>query len=309
MVLVSSFFLMKESVKRAIGEYVMLVLGNFIYAVGAVMLVEPYGFAPGGTYGLGMVFHHLWGVETEFAALCMDIPLLIIGFIVLGNRFGLKTILSTVLLPLFMQLMHRVYGYASLIEPEVTEMALYQHQIIASIFGGIVYGVGLGLVYRSRATTGGSDIISMIMRKYTHLSMGICNIIVDGLITLSSVIAFGDWKLPMYSWVIIFVCSRVIDLILEGPKHAKTLMIITSKSEPIRDYIINEMGRGATLIPAKGLYSGEKRDIIYVVVGRREMILLREKVAQTDPSAFVNVIESAEILGEGFQDLDGSDIV
>lgn len=300
---------MTESAKRRIQEYVLLVLGNFIFAAGAVMLVEPYGFAPGGTYGLGMVFHHLWGWETEFAALCMDIPLLIIGFIILGNRFGVKTIVSTVLLPLFMQLLHRVYGYASLIEPAVVEMTAYQHQIIASIFGGVVYGIGLGLVYRSHATTGGSDIIAMILRKYTRLSMGICTLIVDGIITLSTVLAFGDWKLPMYSWIIIFVSSRVIDFILEGPKRAKTMMIITAKSEEIRNFIINEMGRGATLIPGKGLFSGEGRDIIYVVLGRREMIRLREEIARTDPAAFINVLDSAEILGEGFQSLQGGDSI
>lgn len=299
---------MKSTLKRNIKEYLLLVIGNFIFALGAVMLVEPYGFAPGGTYGLGIVFHHLWGVETEFAALCMDVPLLIIGFFILGNRFGIKTIVSTILLPLFMQLLHRVYGYASLIEPDIVEMAGYQHQIIASIFGGVVYGVGLGMVYRSHATTGGSDIIAMILRKYTHLSMGTSTIIVDGLITLSSVVAFGDWKLPMYSWIIIFVESRMIDFILEGPKRAKTLMIITSKSEEIRNFIINDMERGATLIPGKGLYSGEGRDIIYVVLGRREMIRLREIIAKTDPYAFINVIDSAEILGEGFQTL-GTDSI
>ena len=297
---------MKSTLKTSIKEYLLLILGNFIFALGAVMLVEPYGFAPGGTYGLGIVFHHLWGVETEFAALCMDVPLLILGFFILGNRFGIKTIVSTILLPLFMQLLHRVYGYASLIEPNVVELAGYQHQIIASIFGGVVYGLGLGMVYRSHATTGGSDIIAMILRKYTHLSMGTSTIIVDGLITLSSVVAFGDWKLPMYSWIIIFVESRMIDFILEGPKRAKTLMIITSKSEEIRNFIINDMERGATLIPGKGLYSGEGRDIIYVVLGRREMIRLREIIAKPDPYAFINVIDSAEILGEGFQTL-GSD--
>ena len=300
---------MTQTFKRKIHEYILLILGNFIFAAGAVMLVEPYGFAPGGTYGLGMVFHHLWGWETEFAALCMDIPLLIIGFIILGNRFGVKTIVSTVLLPLFMQLLHRVYGYASLIEPAVVDMTAYQHQIIASIFGGVVYGIGLGLVYRSHATTGGSDIIAMILRKYTRLSMGICTLIVDGIITLSTVLAFGDWKLPMYSWIIIFVNSRVIDFILEGPKRAKTMMIITAKSEEIRNFIINEMGRGATLIPGKGLFSGVGRDIIYVVLGRREMIRLREQIARIDPAAFINVLDSAEILGEGFQSLQGGDSI
>ena len=300
---------MKETTRTRIKEYSLLVLGNFIFALGAVMLVEPYGFAPGGTYGLGMVFHHLWGWETEYVALCMDIPLLIIGFIILGNRFGIKTIVSTILLPVFMQLLHRVYGYASLIEPEIVEMTAFQHQIIASIFGGVVYGTGLGLVYRSHATTGGSDIIAMILRKYTHLSMGTATIIVDGLITLSTVVAFGDWKLPMYSWIIIFVSSRMIDFILEGPKRAKTLMIITSKADELRDFIINDMGRGATLIPGKGLYSGSGRDIIYVVVERSEMIRLREKVSKVDPAAFVNVIDSAEILGEGFQNLSNTDAI
>lgn len=295
---------MKSTVKTRIKEYTLLVLGNFVFALGAVMLVEPYGFAPGGTYGLGIVAHHLWGFETEFVALCMDIPLLIIGFIILGNRFGMKTIISTILLPLFMQLLHRIYGYASLIEPGITEMTAYQHQIIASIFGGVVYGVGLGMVYRSNATTGGSDIIAMILRKYSHLSMGISTLIVDGLITLSTVLAFGDWKLPMYSWIIIFVSSRVMDFILEGPKRAKTMMIITSKSEEIRNFIIYDMERGATLIPGKGLYSGQGRDIIYVVLGRREMIRLRQVISKTDPYAFINVIDSAEILGEGFQNLD-----
>ena len=169
---------------------------------------------------------------------------------------------------------------------------------------GVRPPVGLGLVYRSNATTGGIDIIAMILRKYSHLSMGICTLIVDGLITLSTVIAFGDWKLPMYSWIIIFVESRVIDFILEGPKRAKTLMIVTSKSSEIRDFIINEMGRGATLIQGKGLYSGEGRDIIYVVLGRREMIQLRQVISKTDPYAFINVLDSAEILGEGFQDLE-----
>ncbi len=300
---------MKERLKTRIKEYSLLVLGNFIFALGAVMLVEPYGFAPGGTYGLGMVAHHLWGFETEYVALCMDVPLLIIGFIVLGNRFGIKTIVSTILLPLFMQLIHRIYGYASLIEPEVVEMTAYQHPIIAAIFGGVVYGTGLGMVYRSRATTGGSDIIAMILRKYTHLSMGTATIIVDGLITLTTVVAFGDWKLPMYSWIIIFVESKMIDFILEGPKRAKTLMIITSKADELRDFILNDMGRGATLIPGKGLYSGSGRDIIYVVVERSEMIRLKEKVSKTDPQAFVNVIDSAEILGEGFQKLSGSDVL
>ena len=291
--------------KETVKEYSLLVLGNFIFAMGAVMLVEPYGFAPGGTYGLSMVFHHLWGWRTELTALCMDIPLLLLGIAVLGKQFGVKTVMSTLLLPAFMWFFHAVYGFDSLLEPGISDMNLLQNHILAAIFGGVLYGAGLGLVYKSRATTGGSDILAMILKKYTHMSMGTATLIVDGIITLSTVVAFRIWTLPMYSWIIIFVSSRMIDFILEG-QPSKTIMIISKETEAIRKYIIEDMDRGATLIPAKGMYKGEERDIIYVVLTRRELISIRHKIAELDPYAFINVIDSAEILGEGFKSINSS---
>lgn len=282
--------------------YGLLVLGCFIFAVGAVMFVEPYGFAPGGTYGLSMVFHHLWGWRTETTALCMDIPLLIIGTLILGKKFGVKTLVCTLLLPLFMWILHIVWGYSSLIEPGITDFKLYDHQLLAAIFGGVLYGVGLGLIFRARSTSGGSDIISMIISKYFRLSMGTCIVIVDGIITLTTVIAFGDWKLPLYSWIIIFINSKIIDMIIEGPP-VKTLMIVSNEVEPIKDVIINELDRGATLIPSYGMYKGEKRNVIYTTLKRREMLYLCDKIAEIDPKAFINVVESSEILGEGFKKL------
>ena len=132
--------------------------------------------------------------------------------------------------------------------------------------------------------------------------MGTAVVIVDGIITLSTVIAFGDWKLPMYSWIIIFIESKIIDLIIEG-SSVKTMMIVSEKLEPIKDVIINDLGRGATLIPAVGMYKGEQRNIIYTTMTRREMVTLRYKIAEIDPRAFINVIESSEILGEGFKNI------
>jgi Uncharacterized conserved protein len=282
--------------------YSLLIGGCFVFALGAVMFVEPYGFAPGGTYGLSMVFHHLWGWRTELSALCMDIPLLIIGIIVIGKKFGIKTIICTLCLPLFMWLLHKYYGYDSLIEPGISNMKLLHDQLLSAIFGGIVYGIGLGMIFKSRATSGGSDIIAMILNKYTHLSIGTLVMIVDGIITLSTVIAFGDWKLPMYSWIIIFIEGKVIDFIIDGPAM-KTLLIISDKIEPIKDVIINDLNRGATLIPSYGMYKGEKRNIIYTILSRREMVTLRYKIAEIDPKAFINVVDSSEILGEGFKNI------
>lgn len=122
--------------------YGWLLGGCFMFALGAVLFAEPYGFAPGGTYGLSMVFHHLWGWETEIAALCMDVPLLLLGIYFLGGMFGVKTIICTFAIPAFMRLIHYVYGYDALLEPGITDRTMLNEQLLSAIFGGIVYGIG-----------------------------------------------------------------------------------------------------------------------------------------------------------------------
>ena len=283
--------------------YGWLLGGCFVFAVGAVMFAEPYGFAPGGTYGLSMVFHHLWGWETEITALCMDVPLLLLGMYFLGGMFGIKTIICTFAIPLFMRLIHATYGYDALLEPGVTERTELQEQLLSAIFGGIVYGIGIGMIFKARATSGGSDIISMILNKYTHISLGTLVIIVDCTITLSTVVAFGDWRLPMYSWIIVFIEGKVIDLVLDGASVHKTLMIVTDKVEEVKSVILNDIKRGATLLPAVGMYKGEQRNLIYTILTRREMMVLRHKIAEIDPESFINIVDSKEILGKGFKPL------
>ena len=286
--------------------YAWLLGGCFVFALGAVMLAEPYGFAPGGTYGLSMVFHHLWGWETEIAALCMDVPLLLLGIYFLGGMFGVKTIICTFAIPAFMRLIHYLYGYDALLEPGITDRTLLNEQLLSAIFGGIVYGIGIGMIFKARETSGGSDIISMILNKYTHISLGTLVIIVDCTITLSTVVAFGDWRLPMYSWIIVFIEGKVIDLVIDGAAVHKTLMIVTDKLDPVKDVIIKDINRGATLLPAVGMYRGESRNMIYTILTRREMMILRHRIAEIDPEAFINVIDSKEILGRGFKPLKES---
>ena len=306
--------------------YAWLLGGCFVFALGAVLFAEPYGFAPGGTYGLSMVFHNLWGWRTELAALCMDIPLLLLGIYFLGGKFGVKTIVCTFAIPLFMGAIHRVYGYLPLLESAdvlnnlkaiqatvdmstasgmekfISQMRpLLNEHLLSSVFGGIVYGIGIGMIFKSRATSGGSDIIAMILNKYTHISLGQLVIIVDSIITLSTVIAFGDWRLPMYSWIIVFIEGKVIDLIIDGASVHKTLMIVTDKVDEVRDVIIKDISRGATLLPAVGLYQGAERNMIYTILTRREMMILRYRIAEIDPNAFINVIDSKEIIGRGFK--------
>lgn len=275
--------------------YSWLLGGCFVFALGAVLFAEPNKFAPGGTYGLAIVIHHLLAWRTELTALCMDIPLLLVGVAFLGPRFGVKTVICTFAIPFFMGLIHETYGYEAL---------LGEHQeLLSSLFGGIVYGIGIGMIFKSRATSGGSDIIAMILNKYTHVSLGQLVIIVDCTITLTTVLAFGEWTLPMYSWILVFIEGKVIDVILEGGSVYKTLMIVTNHVEEVKSVILNDINRGATMLPAVGMYHGDERHIIYTVLTRREMMILRHRIQKIDPDAFINVIDSKEILGHGFKSL------
>lgn len=308
--------------------YAWLLGGCFVFSVGAVMFAEPYGFAPGGTYGLSMVFHNLWGWRTELSALAMDIPLLLLGIYFLGAKFGIKTVVCTFSIPVFMGLIHKFYGYLPLLESaEVLDQLgsilastdistsagmesftqsmrpLLKEHLLSSVFGGIVYGIGIGMIFKSRATSGGSDIIAMILNKYTHMSLGKLVIIVDCTITLTTVVAFGDWRLPMYSWIIVFIEGKVIDLIIEGAKVNRTLMIVSDKYEEIRHVIIYDLKRGGTVLNAKGMYKNEDRPIIYTIVTRREYSILLKRISVIDPNAFINTIDSNEIMGKGFKDL------
>jgi uncharacterized membrane-anchored protein YitT (DUF2179 family) len=283
------------------------------------MFVNPYHLAPGGVYGLANVFNALWGWKISLAGVCMDIPLLIIGTIILGPKFGLKTIISVILIPVFTFILETTWGYAPVIHggavaPE-TQSALYYlakdgshswfmpDMFLNTVVAGLIYGVAIGVIFRAGATSGGSDIISMIIHKYTKISLGTLVLIVDSLISLTTLIAFEDIRLPIYSIILIFIESKIIDLVVDGMKSYKTMFIVTDELEAVRDYILNELERGGTCLTGTGLYQGSERKMIYVTLDRADMVKLKSNLHRLDPKAFVNIMESSEILGFGFKAL------
>ncbi len=176
--------------------------------------------------------------------------------------------------------------------------------LLSSIFGGLFIGVGLGLIFKAKATSGGSDIVAMIIGKYTKMPLGQLIIIVDSVIVLVGLIAFDDWKIPLYSLIVIFITGKVVDIILEGMSYDKVLFIISDKSIEIRDKIVNDLNRGGTFLKGEGMYKQDEKSIIFTVVSRREMSMLREYINHIDPNAFVTAINSNEILGNGFRSLN-----
>ncbi|HBL77972.1 MAG: hypothetical protein A2W90_01300 [Bacteroidetes bacterium GWF2_42_66] len=285
-------------------SYSLIVLGSFILAVGFVFFISPHRIVPGGVYGIAIVVHYLsqgwfsfWpdGIPIGLFGLVMNIPLTFAGIKILGPRFGVKTVVGFVLSSVFMD----VITYFR----EVGDAPLVTDVLLSCVFGGVLIGFGLGLIFKSRATSGGSDIIAMIIAKYTGLQLGQLMIYVDSVIVLLGLAAFHDWQIPLYSWVVIYITGKAIDMTLEGGNYHKALLIISEKHQEIRDKILFDLERGGTYLKGEGLYTGKEKQIIYTIVSRREVAILEEYISKIDPDAFITIMETNEILGEGFQSL------
>ncbi|MDX9880739.1 MAG: YitT family protein [Prolixibacteraceae bacterium] len=285
-------------------SYSLIVIGSFILAVGFVYFISPHRIVPGGVYGIAIVVHYLsqgwfsfWpeGIPIGLFGLVLNIPLTIAGIKILGPRFGVKTVVGFVLSSVFMD------GITYF--REVGDAPLVNDILLSCVFGGVLIGFGLGLIFKSRATSGGSDIIAMIIAKYSGLQLGQLMIYVDSAIVLLGLAAFHDWQIPLYSWVVIYITGKAIDMTLEGGNYHKALFIISNKHQEIRDKILVELERGGTYLKGEGMYTGEEKQIIYTIVSRREVAILEEYISKIDPDAFITVMETNEILGEGFQSL------
>ena len=291
-----AFFMIKEKpfTKQWFLSYSLIVIGSFILATAFVFLITPYKIIPGGVYGISIVLHYVLGTPVGLMALCFDIPLTIIGMKFLGPRFGFKTVLGFSLTAIFTDSLTWIWGFEPLVKGDA---------LLSSIFGGLLCGLGLGLIFRSKATSGGSDIVAAILAKYTRMPIGQLMIMVDSVIVLFGLFVFRDWKIPLYSWIVIFITGKVIDGVLQGINYEKSLFIISDKHEEIRDKIINNLNRGGTIIEGHGMYNMAERKIIFTVVSRRELVMLEEYIHQIGPKAFLTVFDASEILGEGFKSL------
>ena len=201
-----------------------------------------------------------------------------------------------VLTAVFVDALTYLWGVKALVPDDV---------LLSSIFGGVFIGLGLGLIFKSKATSGGSDIVAMIISKYTRQPLGQLMIYVDSVIVIVGLFAFNDWKIPLYSLIVIYIAGRVVDLVLQGISYDKTLLIISEKHPEIRDKIINDLNRGGTFLKGEGMYNGTEKSIIYTVLNRRELAILQDFISRIDPDAFLTVINANEILGKGFKSCFG----
>lgn len=282
-------------------SWISVFIGCIIIAASFVLFFNPYQIVPGGVYGLGVVMHSIYpSVAVGTFGLMFDIPLLILAFRVFGGMFGARTVVAAITTPLLMNLMTYYIG-----ENPATMlgggMDLTGDVILACLFGGILLGVGVGLIIKSGATSGGMDIVAMIITRFGKLQFSRSILLVDSAVVLVGLLVFGDWRLPLYSLISIYVAARLIDYVLDGVSYDKLLFIISEHHEQIRDLILTEMDRGGTYISASGMYTGQEKDMIFVVVSRRQVTALKNRINAIDPKSFVVVVNAFETYGDGFK--------
>lgn len=285
--------------------YGLIILGSFVMAVGYVVFISPLKLAPGGVYGIAIILHHVFNFPIGLSGICLDLPLLLIGTLWLGPKFGAKTLAGVISLPTFISILEKIYGYAPLISlPDQPLVPDPSANFIIALCGGVIIGVGLGLIFKTRATSGGSDIIAMILAKYLkHIPLGTLLICVDSTIVLVALAAFKDWTVPLYSWLVIYVTGVVMDKVIAGFHSSKAVLIISDKYDEIRLRIFDELDRGGTFIHGEGMYNKVEKKLIFTSISRKQLPTLIHFVHEIDPSAFLSIIDASETLGDGFVSL------
>ncbi|USK38566.1 YitT family protein [Cytobacillus firmus] len=268
-------------------EYLYVLIGSGIVAVAFNVFLLPNRIASGGVSGISTILDAVVGWEPAYVQWAFNIPLFIAGVLLLGKQFGAKTLAGTIFLP-FVVFLTKEY------EPWTSD------PLLASLFGGIGVGLGLGIVFRGKASTGGTDLAAQIINKYTGLSLGTCVAIIDGLIVLSAAIIF-DIEQGLYALIALYVTSKTIDLIQLGFSRTKMALIITENQSEVREGILNKIDRGVTKLSAYGGYTDHERPVLMCVVDQTEFTKLKQLVQTIDPTAFIIVTDASEVLGEGFK--------
>jgi uncharacterized membrane-anchored protein YitT (DUF2179 family) len=268
-------------------EYGLVMLGSAAVAIAFNVFLLPNRIASGGVSGISTILDAMIGWEPAYVQWAFNLPLFIAGLIFLGMQFGVKTLVGTLFLP-FVVFLTKSW------EPWTHDA------LLGAICGGLGVGLGLGIVFRGKASTGGTDLAAQIIHKYTNLSLGTCVAVIDGLIVLSAAIVF-DIEKGLYALIGLYVTSKTIDLVQIGFGRSKMVLIITNNEPEVRHAILHEIDRGVTRLSGLGGYTDDTRPILMCVIDQTEFTKLKQIVKTVDPKAFVIVTDASEVLGEGFK--------
>ncbi len=270
---------------------ILLVFGCAVMGLAYALFLIPHHFVPGGVSGIAIIINAFAGWPVGALIVVLNVPVFLFGLKTMGKRYVLNSLAGMIVSSAFIDLFNRVLRL-----PSATDNA-----VLAAIYGGITLGVGLGIVFRGRASTGGSDIIGMVLSKHTGLSLGFGIMIADFVVISASGLAFGSLEAPLYGYLVLFLSTKVIDMVLEGWSYSKLVIITSSRTEEIADFILHKLDRSGTALRSRSLYLNREGEIILTVVHRKQLSDLRSFIKKTDPEAFVVINDTYDVLGKGFK--------
>ncbi len=286
-----SSFAQKHLKNERLVAYIEIVLGCVIGGAAYPLFLVPNNIAPGGLTGVATIFNYLWGWPVGVTSMALNLPLFVIGWKAMGKVFVFRSLVATFLFSAFIDLLQF---------PPLTDDIL-----LGSVYGALVLGVGLGLILRGGATTGGSDMIArMVHKQFPIVTVGMFLFLVDCAVILCAAFTMSA-RAALYALICIFISAKAVDLVLAGFGSAKACFIITNQGENISGHIMHELDRGVTVLSATGAYSGKNHALLISVVSQREVIPLKKIVRQEDEKAFMFITDTHETLGEGFSALNG----
>ncbi len=282
---------MNEKVRQEIKSALFILVGSILMGLSYSLFIIPFHIVPGGVSGISIILNYLFKLPVGITTIVLNIPIFYLGVRFLGKGIGAKTIIGMGLSNLMIDFFYEVLKFRNATDNE----------LLSAIYGGVLLGLGLGFIFKGRATTGGSDIIGMIINKFTGISVGVGIFMVDFIIISGAGFVYQSLEAPLIGYLTLYISSQVIDFVLEGWSYAKMAFIITEKEDKVKEFIINEMKRGGTFLYGKTLYKGEDKKIVMTVVSRKEFPTLRQGVKSIDPDAFIIITDVYEVLGKGFR--------
>lgn len=282
---------MKNNVLHEVKNIIIIAAAALVYAVGISLFLDPNQLAPGGVTGIAVILNRLINVETGTLYLLLNVPIVILGVWKFGVRFIAKTAYAIVMVSVFTNLLSPIG-------------ALTDDLLIAGAAGGVLIAVGVGLIFKAGATTGGTDIIIKILRlKYRHLKTGFLFLCTDIAIVSLSALVFRDLKVAFYALLAVIVSGKALDYVLYGGDVAKMLFIMTEKHHEIGSRLLEELGVGVTYLKGEGGWTGTEKKVVFSMVPNRLGAEVQDIVKHEDPSAFMVVTSANEIYGEGYKNL------
>ena len=287
---IKQFFSQIDLSKRALWDYLLILIGAFIQAIALRIFLIPADLVSGGISGLAQLVNHYIAFPIGLMVFLGNIPLFILGWQFLGGpRFVVRTILSIISFSIFTDSLAYFLPNAGVTDDIV----------LNTLYGGLLLGIGLGVVYRGRGTSGGSDILGRILNRHTGMTISQAYLITDSLVVLGAGFVFG-WTKALYGLVLIYVSGLAAEIALQGTNVIRTAIIVTTQTEAVSQAIMESLERGVTILSGTGGYTGEPRDVIYCAVSRMEINRLKILVQDIDPNAFMVIGQAQEALGEGF---------